>query len=210
MTVVHRSIIRGGKPTNFPLLPFRGGMLSIQAMSWVIENSKHSLGSFVVLLMIANHAKSDGTGAWPSVSTLAREARMSERQVRNCLRNLEQSGELRAAIGAGPHGANLYELPLMTGANIADVKISQGQILTGSLSKIAPEPSFNRPTSKTPLPPVNGGREPVYYERYGEIVEVQMGNRRRLPSQEGTQGLRAVDLAQVFTSRGYPSKVVSR
>lgn len=84
--------------------------LSVQAISWVIDESKHKLGNLVVLLMIANHAKSDGSGAWPSVPTLARESRMSERQVQRCIRLLEKSGELQVSNGTGPHGCNVYAI----------------------------------------------------------------------------------------------------
>lgn len=131
--------------TSGPSSSWRG-RLSVQAISWVIDHSQHKLGNLVVLLMVANHARSDGTGAWPSLSTLARECRMSERGVRYCLRILEKSGELLTNRGAGPHGCNLYSLP---GANFAGVggKIMQrgGQNNVKRVSKIAPEPSFNRP-----------------------------------------------------------------
>lgn len=80
-------------------------------MSWVIEHSKHKGNAFVVLLMIANHAKSDGTGAWPSVSTLAKEARISSRSVQYVTRRLERSGELETKVACGPGGSNLYSLP---------------------------------------------------------------------------------------------------
>jgi hypothetical protein len=85
--------------------------MSVQAMSWVIEHSKHKGNAFVVLLMIANHARADGTGAWPSVKTLAKEARISSRSVQNTLRRLERSGELQTSIAEGPKGSNLYSLP---------------------------------------------------------------------------------------------------
>jgi hypothetical protein len=85
--------------------------LSIQAMSWVIENSRHKGSKFVVLLMIANHAHSDGTGAWPAAETLARESRLSTRQVIRIIPKLAASGELEVQWGAGPRGTNLCSLP---------------------------------------------------------------------------------------------------
>ena len=116
--------------------------MSVQAMSWVIANSKHSLGNLVVLLMVANHARSDGTGAWPSIATLAKECRMSERGVRYCLRELEESGELRTEIGEGPHGTNMYSLPMVGG----QILPQGGKAIAGEGGKaIAPDPSFNRP-----------------------------------------------------------------
>lgn len=85
--------------------------MSVQAMSWVIDNSKHSANEFVVLLMIANHAKSDGTGAWPSVPMLARESRCSEKSVQRAIISLVASGELRIEQQAGPRNSRVYSLP---------------------------------------------------------------------------------------------------
>jgi hypothetical protein len=115
-------------------------------MSWVIETSRHKGSSFVVLLMTASHAHADGTGAWPSVRTLAREARISERQARNCLRRLERSGELKTDEGAGPGGTNLYSLPLMAveKGEVVGKRLPPGvgQFEAKKVSQIAPEPSL--------------------------------------------------------------------
>jgi hypothetical protein len=86
--------------------------VSVQAISWVIENSKHKGGAFVVLLMIANHAHSDGTGAFPSFETLAREARITHRQVTRIIPKLRKSGELVVQRGQGPNNSNLYTVTM--------------------------------------------------------------------------------------------------
>src|SRR5579863_7596934 len=122
------------------------GAMSVQAISWVIEKSEQSLGSLLVLIMIANHARSDGTGAWPSLATLSRECRMSERQVRYCLRKLERSGELQTQIGCGPYGTNMYSLPKMVGAKTAPSPAKSrskgGNSQQETVSENAPNPSF--------------------------------------------------------------------
>jgi len=87
--------------------------MSVQAMTWVIENSKNKGSAFVILLMIANHAHSDGTGSYAGIETLAREARITERQAFNLIPELEHSGELKVERGAGPRGCHLYSLPGM-------------------------------------------------------------------------------------------------
>lgn len=81
-------------------------------MSWVIEHSKQKGSSFVVLLMIANHAHSDGTNAFPSYDTLAREARISHRQVTRIIPKLESSGELVINRHGGPSISNKYTIPI--------------------------------------------------------------------------------------------------
>ena len=62
--------------------------------------------------MIANHAHADGTGSYPSISTLARETRLSERGVRYCIERLRDSGELLVFPNRGLRGSNLYQIPL--------------------------------------------------------------------------------------------------
>ena len=89
--------------------------MSVQAMAWVLTESKSTLGTRLVALAIANYAKHDGTGAWPSIATIARDARLSPRQVQYSIRKLEHElEELSVTIGGGPRkGTNLYALKKM-------------------------------------------------------------------------------------------------
>jgi Helix-turn-helix domain len=77
-------------------------------MNAVWRYSRQKGGKLLVLLAIADYAHDDGTGAFPSVPTIARKARMTERSVQRCLRSLERDGELRIREGAGPNGVNMY------------------------------------------------------------------------------------------------------
>lgn len=70
-------------------------------MTYVWEHSTAAGGDLLVLLAIADHASDDGTNAWPSLARLARKCRMSERNVRRCIRNLEESGDLITHQNAG-------------------------------------------------------------------------------------------------------------
>ncbi len=126
--------------------------MSVQALSWVFDFSKSSLAARHVLLSIANHAKANGTGAWPSVSRLSREANVSESTVHRSIKELQDLGELSVEVGAGPHGCNLYTLAKMTppGAKLiplgSQVEGGGGAKLTGGgVPPVTPEPSFNRP-----------------------------------------------------------------
>ncbi len=96
--------------TTPPVLqqPQGGTLMSVQAMSWVIEHSRHKGAELLCLLMIANHAHADGTNAFPSIETLARECRMSERQIKRIIQKLEESGELRVERGVGRGNVNYY------------------------------------------------------------------------------------------------------
>jgi hypothetical protein len=83
-------------------------------MSWVIEKSAQKGSNLLVLLMIANHANTAGDNAYPAVTTLAAESRLSERAVRYILAKLEHSSELVIRRDAGPYGTHLYSLPGVT------------------------------------------------------------------------------------------------
>jgi hypothetical protein len=102
--------VRAGATTSAFIL-FVEGTLSVQAISWVIDKSKHKANPFVVLLMIANHARSDGSGAWPSIHTLAKECRLGDRTVQRAIASLIKTGELRVTPNGGPYGSNLYDIP---------------------------------------------------------------------------------------------------
>ena len=86
--------------------------MSIQVMTLVWKGSLNKGSALLLLLAIADHAHDDGTGAWPSVETLAQQIRMTTRNTQRLLRLLEESGELVVGAGAGPNGVNTYTIPL--------------------------------------------------------------------------------------------------
>lgn len=70
--------------------------MSIEAMVWALKSAPvPDPISHLVLIGLADHAAADGTGARPSVATLADYARCSPRSVYNKLRALEDSGVIR-------------------------------------------------------------------------------------------------------------------
>jgi helix-turn-helix protein len=83
----------------------------------VLERSKHSAGTLLVFIVIANHCHPDGTGSWPSYKLIAKESRMSERGVRYAIEKLEDSEELivkRTGRQTGEDrwtGRNEYTIP---------------------------------------------------------------------------------------------------
>jgi len=79
-------------------------------MAWVIDHSPQKGGALVCLLMIANHAHADGTNAFPSYETLARECRMSRRQLVRIVQQLEGSGDLVVEHRVGRQGPNRYAI----------------------------------------------------------------------------------------------------
>lgn len=64
-------------------------------MSWVLKHSPvDNPTERLVLLVLADKANDDGTGAYPSQSTIASEARRPERTVRDALAALEAAGHI--------------------------------------------------------------------------------------------------------------------
>src|SRR5262245_56548309 len=86
--------------------------MSIKVMSHVWEHSQQKGSYLLTLLAIADYAHDDGTRAYPSVGTLARKTRLSERNVQYVLHKLADSGELVIQHGAGPKGCHVYSIPL--------------------------------------------------------------------------------------------------
>jgi len=62
-------------------------------MSWAFHDAPTTRkGDLLVLLVLADHAHDDGGSAYPSVATVARLARMSERGVQTALGHLRDAG----------------------------------------------------------------------------------------------------------------------
>lgn len=77
--------------------------MSIEAINWALryapipDDRRDSSSLAVVLIGLANHADADGRNAFPSLTTLARYTRLSERSVRYALRHLEHLGLIAPA-----------------------------------------------------------------------------------------------------------------
>lgn len=130
-------------------------------MSWILTHSTESTpGRRLVLLVLGDKAGDDGRNAYPSVETIAREARLSERGVRYALRALEAAGRIE---NLGPHptyGTTEYRVCMETpgGALVAPGKTTRegGQTTPAQVSQIAPEPSGNPSMNQPPRPPDGG------------------------------------------------------
>jgi hypothetical protein len=91
--------------------------MSHQATTWVLEKSECEGIDFIVLFVIANHCHPDGSGAFPSVKTIAAQSRCSERGARYAIERLEQLGELIVKRTKGAvanqkwHSRNDYTIP---------------------------------------------------------------------------------------------------
>lgn len=66
--------------------------MSTQCTSWAYRCRVGNATAKAVLLYLADRASDDGTGAWPSVSTICKVTEFRERSVRNALTYLEAHG----------------------------------------------------------------------------------------------------------------------
>ena len=119
--------------------------MSIEVMSQVWKYSKHSGTALLMLLAIADSAN-DERRAWPSIATLARKTRMSERNARYLLRELEDSEEIESSVAAGPHGSNVYSIKQYDPGGMQHIAggqpVAGGKTASKGGQPIAPNPSL--------------------------------------------------------------------
>lgn len=84
-------------------------IMSIKLMSYVWDNSPHSNGTLLIHLALADFANDSGL-CYPSIATLARKSRMTERNVQYALQTLQETGDLEIQDCSGPRGCNLFFL----------------------------------------------------------------------------------------------------
>lgn len=85
--------------------------VSIRVMTQVWDRSSQKGSPLLLMLAIADNANDAGE-AWPSVATLAKKVRMSERAVHYLIERVKASGELQVDEGGGRHHTNLYKITL--------------------------------------------------------------------------------------------------
>ena len=86
--------------------------MSVEAMSWAQECKTGSVSRKAVLMSLADRAGFDWT-CWPSQATIARNAELSERQVRRILGELEEGGFIsrrRRTDKRGHRGSDIITL----------------------------------------------------------------------------------------------------
>lgn len=123
--------------------------MSIHVMSWVFKHSDAKLGARLVLLVLADHAKDDGTMAWPSVKTIAHEARMSPRGVHQALRRLEADGMIEAT-GQSRKGTSIYSVVMAGSAHSAPLQNGATGVKKAAPGGEAASPEPSKEPSKEP------------------------------------------------------------
>jgi hypothetical protein len=131
-------------------------------MSWVLRESEAKLGNRLVLLVLADHAKDDGTCAWPSTETIASEARLSVRQVKRCLDRLEEDGEI-TLTGFSKAGTQVWTIAGYPGKgdNKSPRRARKGVTsTTNGADRMSPEPSLEQPSEEPSAAAPRNGHPP--------------------------------------------------
>jgi hypothetical protein len=151
--------------------------VSYEAQRAVLDRSEARLTERFVLFLFAFHANLKSGISWPSVATIAHEARLAPSTVRAALRNLEAAGELvMTKRGGGRWRTNHYRLgALPTAASdkpethrpvdefrTAITRRSVGEFLARKTHRTANE----NPPNRTPKP--TDGSVPKVIERKNE------------------------------------------
>ena len=76
-------------------------------MSKLWENGPQNKTQLLILLALADFANDEGR-CWPSMATIAKKARITDRGARKAVRQLEADGWLEVRTGSGRHRCNVY------------------------------------------------------------------------------------------------------
>lgn len=94
--------------------------MSIRVMTLVWAKSKNKRTALLLELAIADFAHDDGRGAFPSIPTLAKKTRQTDRNVQLLLDKLIESQEVSVSEGTSPYGTNEYAINVKLLESYAD------------------------------------------------------------------------------------------
>ena len=132
--------------------------MSVRVSNLVWEHSTHGGTELLMLLAIADRADESGA-AYPSVATLAKRCKMTDRNANHLLAKLAISGELEISRNAGPRGTNLYRIVLSGGKGVKPTSSLADRKPLKPTSPPTPEAAFTPPETGFTLKPVAEGGE---------------------------------------------------
>ena len=134
--------------------------MSIKVMTRVWESAPCKGSDLLVLLAMADIGGDDGGDIYPSVSTLAKKVRLSERAVQLILRRLEERGLIEVQAEAKQHSPRIYrvtfgvpEVQTLHPCETPGVKDSTPRGEKSGRSGVnqdSPKPLENRPENHSP------------------------------------------------------------
>jgi hypothetical protein len=126
--------------------------MSIAIMSAVWANGPEDKAELLVLLALADFADDRGV-CWPSMASVGRKARMSERNARRVIRSLEDAGYLTTDEGGGRHGCSQYRINSDKVSAGQNVRPGQSQPETRTKRAQNPDIAMSAEPSRTIIEP---------------------------------------------------------
>ena len=143
-------------------------------MSLVWEHGPADKAEVLVLLAIADYCNDDGE-CWPSVASIARKARMTERGVQKICARLSETGWLQIDLRQGRYGCNLYRIKTPNFVHPEHGSPRTPEHQTPNPVRQNPEPRSPKPslTIKEPsfTPPKGGG--PAFEDFWAKVPQKQ-------------------------------------
>ena len=190
--------------------------MSIEVTTWVYRHSEERLGRRLVLLVLADHANDDGSGAWPSVETISEKARLSRSQTQRCLRALESEGAVEKAgksragttiynVIMTPEGGPQYEAPEQEGGRKSDENEGVNAARSVLEPPIAVTTDVVTDASEPPKVVLVGGKN-LGYDVLGAMCRIKPGSPRAREIPVALKSIREQWWSEVSASVGvYPS-----
>lgn len=122
--------------------------MSLPVFVWVLDTSETTLGARLVMLVLAEHAHDDGSGAYPSLDTIARRCRMSRKGVRDALERLVKDGHIKAD-GHGTQGQTKWRILFKEGSPPSLKPSPEGGCSSYTLGGVVPSAGGVVPSPKT-------------------------------------------------------------
>lgn len=156
--------------------------MSVKIMSHIWNESPYEGGTLLVLLALADWSNDDGW-CWPSIPSLAKKARLEERQVKRIIKKLEAGGAVNIEHSKGRNSTNRYRV-IVTKCPVSFIPEKVTSI-TEKVSPMTPDPLDRSVTRSvnTPLPPLGRGKgykqepkkEPAIYGELLAYLEKRIG-----------------------------------
>jgi DNA-binding MarR family transcriptional regulator len=118
------------------------------AVALVMEHASEDLtqGEYLVLVAIASYADADGR-AWPTIESLARRARVTERTVNRAIKTLQEIGELEVESRASGRRSNSYVVAVATRDDLRHLDVVSDDPATSDI----PGPTSDIPGSTSDI-----------------------------------------------------------
>lgn len=177
--------------------------MSVHVTSWVLRNSRATLGSRLVLLCLADYADDKGGNCWPSVQTISNETLLSERQVQYALRHLEQIGEIAVEEKGGGRRSTRYIVCMSGVQNLHPSSNGRGAThCTPEVQPTAPDPSVE-PPEEQPLAAAPRKRAP---NEQWDALKTMFGE----PTTRSAQKLRGQVCAELRSAGATGPEILAR